>query len=309
MKSRELCIYLERIRSARNISQEDFVSDVVSIRQYRRYLNGESDIPYPVMDVLCDKLGIQTITLLKELETARNEETAKIDQLHNSLFAQNFDLFDKLNSSINESEIIDPENKLFYNHILLQYQLKQSLLNKVAYVEKSKELLGFPKFKKKTLYTMIEIHILASMLDYIESQKEVDSIFEKLIEQLSGDKLHLNDQYSHTVNIALFRLAKYSGIKERYQDVIHFCELGIKRNIKKTNFYLMDYFYYFSALSYFRLGDLEMYEAMLFKCFNVLYFEDLKSNIVKFTRWINKDFDIAFEDFAQQYINKLKSKQ
>ncbi len=306
MKSRELCIYLERIRSARNMSQEDFVSDVVSIRQYRRYLNGESDIPYPVMDVLCDKLGIQTITLLKELEAARIEETAKIDQLHNNLFVQNYDVIEKSIDTIDDSQIIDPENRLFYNQIMLQYQLKRGKITKETYVEKCKELLGFPKFKKKTLYTLIEIHVLASMLDYIESKKESESIFNKLIEQLGDDRLHLNDQYSHTINIALFRLAKYSGIKERYQDVIYFCDLGIRRNLKKNNFYLMDYFFYFSSLSHYRLGHLEQHETMLFQCFNILYFEGIKSNIDKFTRWINKDFNIEFDRFAVEYIQKLK---
>ena len=306
MKSRELCIYLERIRSARNMSQEDFVSDVVSIRQYRRYLNGESDIPYPVMDVLCDKLGIQTITLLKELEAARHEETEKIDSLYNSLFLQAYGEFERISSSIQDDEIIDPENKLFYHHILLQYQLKNGQITRETFVDKSKELLGYPKFKKKTLYTIIEIHILAFMLDYIDSKKESESIFNKLIEQLNEEKIHLNDSYSHAINIALFRLAKFSGVHQKLHDVIHFCQIGISRNLKISSYYMLDYFYYYAALAYYRLGECSNFETMLFKCFNVLHLEADKGSIEKFTRWINKDFDIEFDRFAVEYIQKLK---
>jgi len=80
MKSKELCNYLERLRSARNMSQESFTTGITSLRQYRRYLSGESDLPFQVIDQLCDRLGIQTINLIRELETARIEESKEIDQ-------------------------------------------------------------------------------------------------------------------------------------------------------------------------------------------------------------------------------------
>ena len=73
MKSQELCNYLERLRTARNISQESLAQGITSLRQYRRYMNGESEIPFQIIDQLCDRLGIKTINLIREIETSRKD--------------------------------------------------------------------------------------------------------------------------------------------------------------------------------------------------------------------------------------------
>ena len=96
VKSKELSNYLERIRTARNISQELFTNGITSLRQYRRYLSGESDIPFQVIDQLCDRLGIQTINLIRELETARIQESKDVDAFYNFVVYNNHEEINRL---------------------------------------------------------------------------------------------------------------------------------------------------------------------------------------------------------------------
>jgi transcriptional regulator with XRE-family HTH domain len=286
------------------MSQEELINDVVSIRQYRRYLNGESDIPFPVVDVLCERLGIQTITLIKEMEAARAEETKKIDELYNSVLNSINSESNRIISTLKDFEIIDPENRLLYRHSVLLLDYSLAKVSKESYVEKNKELLGFPKFKKKTIFTMVEILILSNILDFFESIKEPNEIYEKILAQLNSEATFLNDQFSQTINIALFRLAKYSGMKKKFEDVITFCNIGINRNIKSSSYYLMDYFYYFLSLSYFHLEKFDEFESALIKCYHILNFEGNLLKIDLFSKWISKDFDVNLNEFAIKFNQK-----
>lgn len=286
------------------MSQEELISDVVSIRQYRRYLNGESDIPFPVVDVLCERLGIQTISLIKEMEAARAEETRKIDSLYNSSSSPTSSGIDESILSIKESEIIDPENKLLFKHSLLLINQIQCKLSNESFVEKNKELLGYPKFRKKTIFTMVEILIMSKILELIDSQKEANEIYEKILNQLNSETTFLNDQFSQSTNIAIFRLAKYSGMKKKFNEVITFCDLGIKKNIKSSSYYLMDYFYYFQSLAYYNLQQFKEFENSLIKCYYILKFEGNQTKFEAFSKWIFKDFDLNFEEFAMNFENK-----
>jgi len=60
----------------------------------------------------------------------------------------------------------------------------------------------------------------------------------------------------------------------------------------------------------YRLGDMENYQTMLIKCFNVLHFEGTEKKIEKFTHLINSDFSIHFKDFVLNYYkNELEEKK
>jgi hypothetical protein len=310
LKSAELCVYLERLRSARNISQESFVTDVVSIRQYRRYLNGESDIPFPVVDVLCMKLGIQTIDLLRELETERIIESQKMINFYNMIANNSLEDAQHFINETNQDQIIDPENKMLFLHGVAQMKTLMGTLSKAESFKLNKSLLGYPKFSKKTIFTEVEMLIMSSLLDYSENSNETVDIYNKLKKHLSDRSIVLSSTQTSSINLTLFRLAKYSGRNKNFEDVIEYCSIGIQNNITARSFYLMDYFFYFSALASYRLGDMENYQTMLIKCFNVLHFEGTEKKIEKFTHLINSDFSIHFKDFVLNYYkNELEEKK
>lgn len=304
MKSQELCVYLERLRSARSISQESFVTDVVSIRQYRRYLNGESDIPFPVVDVLCMKLGIQTIDLLRELETERVLETSKMIHFYNLIANGYFDEAQSFIDQTKQDQIIDPENKTLFLHGITQMKTLKGELSKPESFKLNKSLLGYPKFSKKTIFTEVEMLIMSSLLDYSENSTETSEIYFKLKNYLSDRSMITSLKQTSSINLTLFRLAKYTGRNKQFEEVIEYCKTGIKNNIATRSFYLMDYFFYFSALASYRLGDMENYEYSLIKCFNVLHFEGIEKKIEKFTNLINSDFSIHFQDFVLNYYKQ-----
>jgi len=304
MKSQELCIYLEQLRAARNISQELFTNGVVSLRQYRRYLNGESDIPFQVLDQLSDKLSIQTINLLKELETARTEEGKKIDRFYNHVVNYASDEVYTFLNSFNPESIVDSENKLFFQHAFNLFEFYEKKISNEDIVCRTKQLINYPKILKQLVFNEVELVIMSSLLDFMIDEVDSKDLFERLAAYLTNNRQIINMSSSTTFNTILYRLARYSGKNKNYGEVVKYCEFGIERNLYQKSFYLSDYFHYFNALAYYRLEDFEKYTYHLTKCFSILYYEGFEKKMDKFTKLINDDFDIVFQDFVIQNLKK-----
>ena len=309
MKSKELCIFLERLRFARNISQEAFTDDVVSIRQYRRYLSGESDIPFQIIAKLTSRLGVKTDNLLREFEVAKLEETNAINKLYNLAVNYSQDEFIEFSKKIPLDHIIEHSNRMMYQHSIIINQMFTNKITKLEAANANAKLINYPKMLNQQIMTSVEMLILSSFLDlFDESQHQ--KIIEKITDYIKDQSTVISGGNEKFLSLILARLAKYMGVKQDYESVIKYCDQGIKRNLEAKSYYLMDYFYYYKSLAYYRFGDLESYEKNLVNCFNVLQFEGNDKKIEKFTNLIDKDYDISFESFVTNYyLNRQNKRQ
>jgi len=308
VKSFELTNYLERLRAARSISQESFTMGITSLRQYRRYLSGESDIPFQVIDKFCDRLGIQTINLMRELETARIDESKDVDTFYNHVVYNNHDKVNELRDLYATKQFIDNENKMLFEHAVILYDFMTQKINAEVASQKNKELIHFEKMGKQSIFSLTEMLIMTSLLDLDPIVNEKQMIASKLKVILNDQSLVLGSSVNFAYPLVLFRLAKFSGSNKNYSDVLNYCRMGIEHDLEIKNFYLLEYFYYYSALSYYRLGDLEHYESMLMRCFVALHIDDNQKKIEKFTQMINRDFNISFADFVIEHYRKNNPK-
>lgn len=305
MKSKELCIYLERLRAARNISQEVFTENVVSLRQYRRYLNGESDIPFQIIHNLTTKLGVKTDNLLRELENVKLEETRIINKLYNLAVNLAHEEFIKLSKEVPLDHIIEKSNQVLYQHSVILDNLYQKKLTKLDAAMQNAKLINYPKVLSQKIMTSIEMLILSSFLDVFDVTQH-EQIIARIKDYISDNSLVISGGNEMMLSLVLARIAKYYGIKENYSEVLEYCNIGIQRNLSFKSYYLMDYFYYYSALVYFKTGQMDLHEKCIMECFNVLHFENNLDKIQKFTNLINEDFQIDFNEFAIAHYKKNK---
>jgi transcriptional regulator with XRE-family HTH domain len=307
MKSKELCIFLERLRFARNISQEAFTDDVTSIRQYRRYLSGESDIPFQIVAKLTSKLGVKTDSLLREFEVARIEETSIINKLYNLAVNYSQDEFMEISKRIPLDHIIEHSNRLMYQHSIIINKMFTKKITKLEAANENAKLINYPKMLNQLVMTSVEMLILSSFLDlFDESQHQ--AIIEKITDYIKDQTTVISGGNEKFYSLVLARLAKYMGVTQDFESVIAYCKQGITRNIESKSYYLMDYFYYYSSLAYYRLGNTVEYEKNLVSCFNVLQFEGNEKKIEKFRNLIDHDFDISFELFVTNYYQNRQNK-
>jgi len=297
MKSNTLCILIEQMRSARNISQTEFVGDVISMRQYRRYLKGESDLPFTVLDQLAAKLGLTTDTILREFETARIKETKKINRLYNLVVNYAFDQFLEEKNHISKNNIIERSNLLLYEHSLTLYDFYKKNISQFQVRDVNELLVNYPDVLSQGMINTIEMLILTFLIDVV-NQNEQNQIIERLSIYISDPKTIITGGNDKAFILILAKLAKHSGILENYPRVIELCNVGIKHNKDRYSYYLMDYFYYYQSLAYYRLNQMEQFKDALKKCFHVLEFEDNKRKINKFNDLISEDYDIDFKQYV-----------
>ncbi|MFA5560821.1 MAG: hypothetical protein WC964_03485 [Acholeplasmataceae bacterium] len=304
MKSRELCIFLERIRSARGISQENMTADIVSLRQYRRYLNGESDIPFQIVQSLGSKLGIKVDSLVRDFESAKVEESKRVFKLYNYVINYDMESFNNLLNKIDKDLIIEYENQLIYKISIILYHLFMKKTDKEKAKEAIRKVIDYPMILKKYALTIVELQALSVLLAY-ESEYEAEKIANKLEEGFNNNLIALSTDLNDFLPITITALARYFGIKGKNEEVIKYCSLAIKRNIGLRSYYLNDYLYYYSALAYFKLGKTKEFNKSLFLAYNSILLDDNPQKTEKFAILFKKDFGIDINDFAAEYIKNL----
>jgi hypothetical protein len=307
MKNNGLCIYLEQLRSARNISQLSFVGDIISLRQYRRYLKGESDIPFSVVAQLASKLGLKTDTILREFEAVRIEETQMMNKLYNHAVNYAHKDFHTLLKTINPENIIEASNLLLYKHSITINDYYRKAISLPQVKQMNIDLVNYPSVLEQGILSTYEMLILTFLIDVMPIEDQ-NKIIEKLSYYLDDQKLIISGGNDKVYTLILARLAKNAGILESYHQVIDFCEIAIKRNLSLYSYYLMEFFYYYASLAYHRLGDEENFKLSLKKCFNVLEFEGNQNKIKRFVNLINGDYDIEFKDYVLELYQKEQNK-
>ena len=121
----EIVLFIEKLRSLRNITQEDFLHDIVSLRQYRRYISGDSTISYSILEKLSKRLGFEANFIITELETEKVNQTLLVNDLYNLVANKQFDRVNKLLTEIDEKHLLSENNKLLYRHSINLLRIKR----------------------------------------------------------------------------------------------------------------------------------------------------------------------------------------
>ncbi len=299
----ELALFLEKMRFMRGISQEEFTVNIISNRQYQRYIKGDSPMPFHLLDAFAERLGVKKDLLLLEFDSNALKETFNIINYFSAVNGNEVDKINHYRSIITPEYIINPDNRNFYHYTTFLLDFKSKKISAQTFKTNVSKLINYPKTLQNTVMTYFEVIILSNLLDFVEVDEQLQ-IVKKLTDFFDNPDLVWSGNQLITYNIVIFRLAKYFGIKEDHENVIKYCKLGIKLNHRAKSYNNLEFYYYFLSLSYYRQNKILLYEESLYKCFNVLSFEDSSTKLTQFESWINKDFNIDFKQFIIDYLKR-----
>lgn len=303
MNSMEISNYLEKIRHGRKMTQENFIDGVCSMRQYQRYRSGDSEIPYEKIELFAKKLGIPAQKIFNEYKKEKDIQGKLVSNFYNAVATQDKDQIKALDKKLESDILIDKEHKLQYRFAKTRNELLTKHISKADYIHRISNLINYPQVLKQSYYTDVEVMVLNSLLETLEG-KELKRLLKKLDELFETQTSILSSGGDFIYSVLIMGLAKNYGKYKQFDRVIYYCDLGIEKGKIFKQYYLFDYFYYYKALAYRALGDIEACEASLFKCYNVLHMEDNPQKTKQFTTWIEKDFDIVFHTFIMKYLKK-----
>jgi len=303
LNSIEIGLFLENIRYGRKINQEDFVSGVVSMRQYQRYRNGQCEITYDKLEQFAVKLGIPMKKLLAEFEKEKSSRVHLINQYYNAVVNRDLTKAKDLKGQIEKTKLFDEDQKLLFAHANMVEDHLAGKISKEEATEFASLSINFPAVLKQKYLTDIEVLVLGFLLSLMEGEDQ-KKLLRKLSQLFENEDLILSNQNNNAASLILMRMAKMYGTQKDFAQVVRLCDIGIKRGNEATSIYLLEFFFYYKALAHFRLESYDLFEESLFRCYNVLHLEGNKKKIEKFTVLIEKDFHINFDGFVMNYLKK-----
>jgi predicted nucleic-acid-binding protein len=304
--SKELALFFDLLRFHRKMSQESFTADIVSLRQYRRYLNGEYQIPQYVVNKLSKRLGFKPEYLLLEFEASKMKETQEVNKYHNLVVGYDFVNAEIMRVSLSANHLLDENNQLIFKYANLQFDFYVHKISEISLISSIKDLISYQTVIENTSFSSTEIIILTSLLS-INSFNEKEIIVNLLNDFLENDKFIISGHNQKTILLCLYRLADYSGSCKNYDSVLDFCNKGITYcNLLKFH-YLLEDFYYYSALAFFALKKVDSAHEMLYRCYCILHIENNSAKRKKYYQYIEGDFNITdFDEFIIAYLSEHK---
>ncbi|CCV65008.1 conserved hypothetical protein [Alteracholeplasma palmae J233] len=299
-KSIEFFRYLEKIRASRNISQEIFTDDIVSMRQYRRYLNGESTVSHDALISLCNRIGLKLEYALLDFESDKLKETQEINHLYNSVVNYDFSDAKEQLKKINRNSLIDNSNRLLFDHIsnlILLFNKKNTIEQTF---EKTKKLINLETTIENTTFTNTELLILISLFQF-DNCKNLDLIAIKLKGYINNEIKIISGHNIKTVVLVLQQLSKYYGSNSHFSEVIACCDTAIKYSNKMFSFYLLEYLYFYKALAYYELQNQSNLEDSLYHCYVALEISNNNQKKRKIANLIKDYIKIDLDKFIKAY--------
>jgi len=291
---------MENLRYDRKMSQEVYLDNVISQRQYYRYRNGESEVPFEVIIKFANKLQIPFLKLISSYQIYSEKEKEIVQEYFNLVLSRRLIEAKQFISKQKSLMLLDDQTKLFYQVSRILFDFYSKKITNLQLIDKLKRLINFNDIMKKEMLHDIEIYLIGLIMEHSDDDREL--IFAKI------DSLRLNDKLLIGGNSLLdlqvyFLVIKNLGRMNRYSEVIEMADLALDYTKKNYTYYLKEYFLYYKALAYFRLDQKNRFEETIFSTILSLYqLDDFKRKY--FIEMIKKDTKIDCKEFLEKNIKK-----
>lgn len=302
--SMQFALYFDRLRFEKGLTQEEFVESIISLRQYRRYLNGTSNMPQDIIDSFSRRLGYRPHHVMLEFEGEKIQEGKRVENLYNLIVNLDFLKAEKFMQEHPIEQFVDQENIELYVHAVNNYSFLTKKINETEFIKKTLELLDYPQVLDRTSMRINELIMLTSLIALNEF-KDKERIADKLLYYADHTHRIYSGRNEGVLTYVLVQTAKYFGINKKHHKVIETCNRALKFNFEMKLSYLSDFLYYFKALSHYALGEIEEHEKCLFRLYAALQADGSEAKFERFKRLVEGDWPISFHQFAKDYIDKI----
>jgi len=300
---KDIGTFLEQLRKAIGLKRGDFVNDIVDLRHYQRFVNGEST---PYTDDFIKILAGTNLSINEAINIFLDEvvlERKQTTKLYNAIIRGNFKSFDYIKTTINEGAMIEMKNLLLYEYTLLINNHKKRLINDSTYTSSMKKLINYPNLLSNKLLSLYELMILGDLLYYVPSDEQT-AILNKMILIINNEE-HLINEFERNDKLLnlVSRIANFLGTNKNYDESIKMCDKGIAISLKYEEFYLLDYLYYYKALCLHELDKIPERNNAIVECYLILKSKKNKVETDRFLKWFKDDFKIT--DFKLFFTNNI----
>lgn len=294
MTTRELTKYIETLRKLRNLEVDDFTKNIVSVRQYKRYLSGDSEMPYNVFYQLSHRLGFNPVKIQGDLEEAQVRQNDLIESIYNYTVSYQYDKVDEILKQNDFEVFLSEQLEMYFKTTMVIHNYHRYKKPKEECREELIKIVDYDTIIQKDLLEQVELLVLALLLMFLEG-KQKEELLEILSNQLLKEKITLGYDLFSKLYVAL-RVAREYGIKGDNERVIDICLKALEETKRPHIHFNYDFFYYYLALSYRNLKDEENKVKYVKKLYNYLMFIDEENKTKKYVSKFKKEFNLTVDE-------------
>jgi len=293
VESVKLLNYMENIRYDRKMTLDEYLQNVISQRQYYRYRSGESEAPFEVIIKFAAKLQIPLLKLISNYQTHTEDEVAFIKKYFNLVLRKNLDEAKRLINSRQDLMLLDEDSRVFYQIAAILHRFYSNNISKSEMIASLKATSDFTNILRKEILHDSEVYYLGIIMEFSVKDREI--IFEKLRNLRENKKLLLGGNVLFNAQV-FFWIIKNLGRMGEFEELVEIANEAIEFNVSNYSYYLLEYFYYYKALAYHALKDVEHFnEALKEAILYVLHLDSEKRE--HFLEMIKKDTEINAKTF------------
>ena len=290
---------IDELRQERKMTREDLCEDIMSVRNYQRFVAEEVNVSNDKLSKLIDKLSLDYFTVR---EISRHRGEGKYTKIHAvyQLMQSNSDqqAYDDL-KKIKRNAIDSEYMTLFYDYLKIDLERQLKIISQEDAVEQLKELIDYPNILEYEVLNFIELNILV-ILNLHYSKLEDDTIAQFLYQFLLEDNLHekgLNESFLPSLYSST---AQSLGTFTRYEQALEISNKGIEECMKLKMFTTLHQLFFFKALAHFKLDQEKEKINTLKRLYTLLYTLSEVDKSKEYFETIKTVFNIDLEVYFKE---------
>ena len=279
-----------------------FTDGIVSLRQYKRYLYGTSEMPFKMFVELCDRIQLDPTFLVYDLERKRIDQLNRLDDFNTAVINHDFDKAEKMISDFKKDIFLDKANEVYFKLSILQMDYYLKKFPDAYFGNEISKLINYPSILNHNMMNGVELSGLSMLLGFVVGD-ERRIIMDKLNQIITTKSYSFLAKDFYTFSYVRLKVAKEFGMEKEYQKVIDICLLVLKDTDKFNSYFNLDHLYYYMCLAYRGLNDMEKAHYYIEQLYYAIMIQRDDAILAKYNRLITKDFGFNFEDL---FANKKK---
>lgn len=284
--------FIDSLRKSRRLSREDFVEGIISIRQYQRYVNGESSLNNEKLFKLIDRLGMNYYNVHKLYFNNNKNENTKLNRVYGEISRGNFVSANELLLDISKRSLYNEYSKSYHKLCELLILKKTNKIPEPVIIDSLKELINYPDCLENKLINFVEYVSFIYISRYLSEKYNDVRILNFLYDKIKNDNI-LADSILFAYLPSTYALVSRSfGIIDEYEKSLVIAQKGIDWCLRHETHNSLVHLLMYKSISLKSLDQID--EALIAskKAFALLYVEGNENKTEKFTKIFENVFNL-----------------
>lgn len=289
-------LFIDNLRKSRNMSRENFINGIISIRQYQRYVNGEASLNNQKLFQLIDRLGMNFFNIHKLYLDRNDEQASKLDNIYNEILKDNLKQASKLLEVVSIEDFNDKYNKSFYKLCKLLLHKRTKTMPLPMVVTKLKELIDYPSCLNNKIINFVEYVSFIEISSYSSEKYEDVRILNFLYDKIKSGSVSTDSILLTYLPSTYAHVSRKLGVMEEYEKALIIAQKGINWCITNETHNSLVHLFFYKAISLRHLNRNEEALKSAKRMFSLLDVENKEHKTNVFSKLFEKTFNMKVSE-------------